>query len=144
MQRKRIHISSALVGAAAEKQLLANVDETNGVNFHNVHFGFAVEPQDADANANGTWVLYCIPDAVSTVPTSSQGVLEAEGSNPFIWAMGVWTASNQSPYTSGDMVIRSSRNCPRDGRLIMVVRMEGVSAGTVRTLQYLTYNTKSL
>ncbi len=137
-------MSSSLEGAGAQKNLIATVDETNGVNFHNVHFGFAVEPITAAANANGIWVLYCIPDATSAVPTSSQGALEVEGSNPFIWAMGVFVTSNESPYTSGDLVIRSSRNCPRNGRLVMSVRIEGVSADTVRTLIYLTYNTKSL
>ncbi len=144
MQRKRVHIQTSVVVSTARVQLLATVDETNGVNFHNVHFGYAVEPQNADANANGTWALFCIPDAVSAVPSTAVSALELEGSNPFLWALGVWTASNQTPYTSGDFVIRSSRNCPRNGRLIMIVDVEGISAGDSRILSYLTYNTKSL
>ncbi len=143
MQRKRIHAKTTAIGVG-ESTLLATVDETNGVNFHNIHFGFAVEPEVADANANGTWVLWCIPDAVSAVPAATFGSLEAEGSNPFLWAMGVWVATNQTGYTSDDMVIRSSRNCPRDGRLVLVVRVDGLSTGNARVIQYLTYNTKSL
>ncbi len=109
-----------------------------------MHFGFGAEPQDADANANGTWVLWCIPDAVSAVPSSAIATLELEGSNPYIWAMGVWTASNQTPYTFPDATFGTTRNCPNGGRLVLSIRMEGVSAGLVRIIRYITYNTRSL
>ena len=144
MQRKRVHAQTSVVSSTGRVLLTGTVDETNGVNFHNVHFGFGVEPENADANANGTWVLWCIPDAVSAVPATAISALEVEGSNPFLWAMGVWTASNQTPYNLGDQVIRSSRNCPRNGRLVLSVDVEGISAGNSRILSYVTYNTKSL
>jgi len=144
MQRKRVHTKTFSAGSSGVSTLVATVDETNGVNFHNVHFGLSAETENADANSHGLWVLWCIPDATSAVPQSDVIGLEAEGSNPFLWAMGTWFASNQTPYNSGDMVIRSSRNCPRDGRLVLVVDIEGATAGNTRIVSYLTYNTKSL
>ena len=144
MQRKRIHVISETKSTGGTTVLAATVDETNGVNFHNVHFGVSVEPEVADANANGTWVLWCIPDAVSAVPGISVSLLEAEGSNPYLWAMGVWVAANQTGFNSLDNVIRSSRNCPAGGRLVLSIRVEGVTSGNCRILGYITYNTKSL
>ncbi len=143
MQRKRVHAATGLL-AVGDANLIALVDETNGVNFHNVHWNFSVEPQDADANANGLWALWCIPDAVSALPTLTFGALETEGSNPFLWATGTWAAANQSPYNSGNLFLNTSRNCPRDGRLVLAIRVDGISAGQARVIRTLTYNTKSL
>ncbi len=143
IERKRIHVASNSSGVNIQ-DLIATVDEANGVNFHNVHCGFACEPENAGANSNGTWVLWCLPDAVSAVPSSLTSVLEAEGSNPYIWAMGVWIASNETPYSSGDITFRTTRNCQNGGRLVLSVNKEGISAGNVRVVRYLTYNTKSL
>ncbi len=144
MERKRVHYKTETKAAGQNSALTYTIDESNGVNAHNVHVNFICEPQDADANAHGSWVLWCLPDAVSSLPSGIIAVLEVEGSNQFLWASGLWSASNQTPFTLGDTSFRTTRNCANGSRLILQVTMEGVSAGVVRIDTMLTANTKSL
>ena len=145
MERKRVHYNSSLkAGTGATTDLVATIDETNGVNAHNIHFSITIEADSTDANSKGQWVLWCIPDENSAVPSSSQAALEAEGSNAFLWACGLWAGSNQTPYNSGDIYLKTTRNCQRGARLVLGTHVEGVTAGSNRIDKMLTYNTKSL
>ncbi len=114
------------------------------MNAHNVHIHITCEPDSTDANAAGQWVLLCLPDEVSSIPAASIASLEAEGSNAFIWATGLWVASNQTPYNSGDIHFKSSRNCQNGARLVLLTHVEGITAGSTRVVKMITYNTKSL
>ena len=144
MERKRVHARTDLLAVGGNGILTATIDESNGVNAHNLHMSFTCEPQDADANAAGQWVLWCLPDEASLVPNPTVAALEAEQSNAFLWAAGLWAASNQTPYVSGDITFSTTRNCQNGARLVFMARVEGVSGGLVRTVQLMTYNTKSL
>jgi len=144
MQRKRVHAVSNLPVVGGASILVATIDESNGVNAHNVHLSICCEPDSTDANGHGQWALWCLPDETSGPPTTTIGALEAEGSNAFLWAAGLWMASNQTPYNSGDITFKSSRNCQNGARLVLTVQVEGLTAGAVRVIQLLTYNTKSL
>ncbi len=145
MQRKRVHVNSTLVaGVGNATSLIGTIDESNGVNAHNLNFCFTCEPDSTDANSAGQWVLWCLPDETSGIPNPSIAGLEAEGSNAFLWASGLWNASNQTPYTSPNIHIATSRNCQNGARLVLIVRVEGITAGSTRVVQMLTYNTKSL
>ena len=105
---------------------------------------FTVEPINSTANANGNWVLWCLPDPVQAIPASTTVALEAEGSNPYIWACGVWSASNENPYCSGTIRLNTSRNCQHDARLVLSIRVEGISAGNAQVNRSMCYFTKSL
>ena len=141
MQRRRVHASTINTGgASAILQLVGTIDETNGTNVHGVRASFIVEPEDANANANGNWVLWCIPDPVSAVPSASTSVLEVEGSNPYIWALGTWAATNETAYCK-DIDIKTSRNCQAGARIVLSVDVEGISAGNARIRATLTYHT---
>ncbi len=145
MERKRIHMNTSLkTGTGSTVDLIATIDESNGVNAHNLHLNFVCEPDTAGANATGTWVLYCIPDETSGVPTSGIAELEAEGSNAFIWACGLWAASNETPFCSGDVTFGTTRNCQNGARLVLAIDVEGITAGGTRINKMITYNTKSL
>ena len=145
MERKRVHAATTVkTGTGSTVDLVATIDESNGVNAHNLHLCFVCEPQDAAANATGTWVLWCIPDESSAIPTGGIGELEAEGANAFLWACGLWAASNETPYTSGDIYLKTTRNCQNGARLVLALDVEGISAGATRINRMLTYNTKSL
>ena len=143
MQRARVHASSDSFGAGTEYSLIYTIDESNGVNVHGLRVSFIVEPENADANANGLWVLWCMPDEVPAVPSPSTGLMELEGSNAFIWACGAYAASNQTPFCK-DLDLQTSRNCQQGARVVLVVRREGVSAGNVRIRAIMRCFTKSL
>ncbi len=145
MQRKRMHANSSTAAAAANStNLIATIDESNGVNAHNIHLSFTCEPDSTDANGAGQWWLLCMPDEASAVPACSIAVLENEQSNAFLWAAGTWAASNQTPFCSGDITFNTSRNCQNGARLVLGVFVEGLTAGIVRVVKTLSYNTKSL
>ena len=133
MQRKRIHAGTFNPAVSAQSNLVGTITEANGVNVHGLWTDFSIEPENADANANGTWVLWCLPDAVSAVPAIGVGTLETEGSNPYIWACGTWIASNQTPF-HGNVRPMSSRNCQNGARIVLSIFNQGVSAGLVRHL----------
>jgi len=143
MQRRRVHAATQSVTTTGPLLLTAIVTESNGINAHGMRCSFSVEPENADANANGTWQLWCMPDELAVVPSGTHSVLEQEGSNAFLWAVGTWAASNQSPYTK-DIEIRTSRNCQNGARMVLQIWIEGVSAGSVRYNRIMTYFTKSL
>jgi len=124
--------------------LIYTIDESNGINAHNVHINFICEPETAGANAHGAWVLWCLPDELSTQPSSAIVNLELEGANQFLWACGLWAASNETPFVLGDTTFGTIRNCANGARLILAIQMDGVSAGAVRVDTMLTANTKSL
>ena len=143
MQRRRVHAISATLGAGGVLNLIATIDETNGVNAHGLRGSIAIEPQDGGANGNGIWNLWCIPDESSTVPNGSFATMEAEGSNAFLWATGTFVVSNETPFNH-DVAIGTSRNCQRGARLILQISLAGLTAGVARTNLLMTYFTKSL
>ncbi len=62
-QRRRLEAETdAIAIGRADAELAFN--ESDAVNFHGVHYCFSIEPENADANANGFWVLYCLPAGV--------------------------------------------------------------------------------
>ncbi len=144
MQRRRVHAVTSNLGVAVSHTLLATIDESNGVNAHGMRISFICEPENASANAWGTWALYCLPDEASALPVQNIAVLETEISNAFMWAVGTWAASNETPYCSPAIDLGTSRNCQNGARLVLIINPEGVSAGLVRISSVMSYFTKSL
>ena len=142
-ERRRVHAQTDLLGSSGRSDTIATVDEANAVNVHGVRFSFVVEPENADANANGNWVLWCLPRISTAIPTSSTTALELEADNPVVWAIGTFAASNQTPYCH-EVSLGTSRNCPAGTRIVLAVDMEGISAGNARVRSILTYFTRSL
>jgi len=121
-------------------------DETNAVNVHGLRFCGSIEPENADANANGFWICYCFPGDIinpdfstlpNTLPDLSDGTY-----NKYVWGVGCWTASNQAPYHF-EFVPSTSRTCQREARVVGVVVKNGISAGAVRINLTLTCFTSS-
>ena len=143
-QRTRIHALTDSGAVSTNHDNIGTVDETTSVNAHGLRVNFSVEPENADANANGTWALWCLPRTTTAIPSTSIGGLELEGDNPALWACGVWTASNQTPYNLPDTALGTSRNCPIGTRIVLRVFRQGVSAGNVRVISIIRYFNTSL
>ncbi len=97
-------------------------------NYHNIWFGFSVEPEVADANAQGKWVLWMKNNVNDTDPIWSGTVINSGDFNNLIIACGVWSASNQSPYTFSSQ-LKSSRNLVANMELVLTIRQDGISSG---------------
>ena len=110
-----------------------NFDKGQVVNVHGLRVEVVLEPQDADANANGVIGVYVLPGGViqnSDLPTTL-GTFGNEDSAPYLWGMGLWTASNQTPY-KWEFTPSTTRNIQAGGRIVVDLRIEGMTAGLMR------------
>ncbi len=117
-----------------------DVDFLDGtvVNVHGYRAIVSIEPQDADANANGFIAVWVLPGGViqnGDLPTTI-GTLGNEDFAPYLWGVELWAASNQTPY-HWEFAPKTSRNMQRGSRIVLEVDISGLSAGLVslNTLQ---------
>ena len=131
-QPKRIDVTEVNIGVAGSVR--AGFGPGVGtilrrlVNYHNIWFGFSVEPQDADANAQGNWVLWLKPDVTQTDVFWTDLNINAQTTTQFIIACGVWGASNQAPFNFSSQ-LKSSRNLVANQELVLSIHQTGISAG---------------
>jgi len=142
MQAKRIGILESNLGVGGQVAISITVptEPREEVNFHNIHASVSVEPQDTDANCQGTWVLELLPENMPG-NTYTDGTVNAETANAVIIAIGVFSASNQTPFNSGDINPKTSRNAKAGDLLRMVATVTGITAGLASTRVLLFANT---
>jgi len=99
------------------------------VNYHNIWGSFSVEPENADANSHGWWILWLKSDTSQPDPGWTVAAINSGDLNMKIIACGVWNASNQTPYTSPPIHLNSSRNLVANQELVLTVRQDGITAG---------------
>ena len=130
MQAKRIQVAEGNDGlsGSTEVELLVPTDPREEVNFHNIWGSVTVEPQDAAANCQGTWVLFLLREN-ATIPTFTDTVTNGESNNAVIIACGVWSASNETPYNSGPIHPATSRTLMPGDRLMLQSVVTGITAG---------------
>ena len=137
-QRRRLTYdsdSNSTLDASNADVTTINLDESDAVNVHGYRFCGSIEPENADANANGFWAVFCLPAGVLNVALdlpSTEGELNSEDTNAYLWGVGCWTASNQAPYHF-EFAPSTSRNCQKGARIVAYVVKSGISAGAVRT-----------
>ena len=103
------------------------------VNLHGFRMEWILEPEDADANANGTWAVWVLPGGViqNTDLPSTFGEFGNEDFAPYLWGIGVWACSNQTP-TTINFAPASTRNIQTGGRVVLQLFVNGLSAGLIR------------
>ena len=133
-QAKRIaHVTnSSGVGIQINLQFGPDATERLQINYHNLWWSFICEPEAADANANGKWALILKKDVTAATPDIGDANIQNETFNQLIIACGVWAASNQTPYVFTEQ-LKSSRTLLAGEVLVLAVRLDGVTAGNVRT-----------
>ena len=133
-QRRLISVTTDQISVGNEEFNTLNLDESASVNLHGLHTCFSIEPENGDANANGFWVVYCLPSQVITATSDlpqSVASLNSDEYNAYVWGIGCWTASNQAPFHY-EFAPRTSRTCQKGARIVLQILVEGVSAGLVR------------
>ncbi len=131
MQAKRIQVNENNLGAGAgvNAEIEVPVSPREQVNFHNIWIGVTNEPQNAGANAQGTWLCYIRRENAPSI-IFTDAVTNAETHNAIIIACGVWGASNESVYNFGTQ-IKTSRNLQAGDKLVITSTVTGVTAGLV-------------
>ncbi len=100
-------------------------------NYHNLWWSLSVEPEAADANAGGIWVLWLRANTNNPVTDWSQATIDADNNTMEVIACGVWAASNQSPFNFSSQ-LKSSRNLVANQELVLSVNVHGLTAGNAR------------
>ncbi len=129
MQAKRIQVQEANngVGGAVNVSLAVPTEPREEVNFHNIWGSVSVEPENTDANAQGTWLLFILREN-ATQPVFTDVITDNETNNAVIIACGVWSASNQTPF---NITIHpsTSRTLQAGDRLFLQSVVTGITAG---------------
>ena len=141
-QRRRLDArsdSNGVLNDAGVDIAQITLDEGPSVNVHGLRYCFSIEPEVADANANGFWVCYCLPAGIivsNDLPNTFTD-LTGEDFLPYVWGVGCWTASNQAPYHY-EFTPSTSRNCQNGARIRCTIVKTGISSGAVRINNTLT------
>jgi len=136
--KRRVEIASGAVGIS-NSFIDMDFDKGQVVNVHGLRVEVALEPENADANANGVIAVYVLPGGLvqnSDLPTTL-GTFGDEKSAPYLWGIHVWAAANQTVH-EWLFAPKTSRNIQAGGRVVVDLRVEGISAGLVRQLTLMT------
>ena len=93
--KRRVEVSTGTPGLSLNF-VDVEFDHSTVVNVHGYRMQFDLEPQDADANANGFWAVWVLPGGViqnADLPITI-GQLGDEDFAPYLWGLGLMMASN--------------------------------------------------
>ena len=127
-ERRRVQATQNNIAVGANGDTVIKFDDT--VNVHSVRVSFNCEPDAADANAHGTWVLMTRSESSAAILDPTIANINAENISQVIWAIGVWSASNQTPYNH-EIAPLTSRNIVRGGDVILRIQVQGLTAGNM-------------
>ncbi len=140
-QPKRISIDS-LNPSAVNGQVSARFGPGTGsilrrlTNYHNIWWSFICEPEVADANAHGVWVLWLKANTNSPDTIWSKATIDSDDNTMEVIACGAWAASNQTPSVFSSRM-SSLRNLVANQELILTVTIHGITSGNVRIMPML-------
>ena len=139
---KRTFIDDTTLGVAGTAEASYDV-AADKVNCSNIWGQFTIEPEDADANSQGSWIMYSVNQQQSAI-IFTDARLNDDTLAQYIIAWGVWSATNQTAYTSPAIQIRTTRNLRKDGILALQVHQTGITAGNSSVRIALSCNTTTL
>jgi len=132
LQKKRLEVSTGTAGISNSFIDMEFVNDAN-VNLHGYIAQVAIEPQDGEANCNGIIAVWVLPNALIQNADLPQfyGSFGDEDHGQYLWGFVPFAATNQTPY-HWKFDPGTSRNMARDSRIVLQIRIEGISAGIAR------------
>ena len=130
--KRRLEVSTSNPGISVNFIDMEFINDAM-VNLHGYRAMLAIEPEDADANCNGIWAVWVLPNNTITngqLP-ATYGAFGDEDRSQYLWGYGPFAATNQTPFHM-EFAPKGTRNMARDSRVVLEIRIEGVSAGLVR------------
>jgi len=105
------------------------VNEITAQRAHNAHglrVEINIESEVMDANSNGWWDVYVFPGDIIQVGDLPQtwSTMDDENTSQYLWGMGLWMASNQTPFHTV-FTPKTSRNLTKSSRIFARVAVEG-------------------
>ncbi len=80
----------------------------------------------------GYWALWLLPRGDSAIPTLNTTTINAEQSSAVLWMLGTWMTDDAGVVSHIGGAPKTSRNCPRGGRLVFTISNSSLSGSTVR------------
>ncbi len=136
IQRRRIASRNTLsntLNSVSNNKNVITMDEGTAVNAHGVRLSMSVNPESSTSNVTGFWYLCALPQTtiVDADMPNSLTTLEDDTFTPYFWAMGVFDASNETPWNH-EIDLKTSRNLKRGARVQLNILLTTISGGSVR------------
>ena len=140
---KRTFINDTTFTAVDTIKEVSYAIEADKVNCSNIWGSISLEPENQDANANGSWALYATQTR-DTGFTWNDTLFNDEPEASALIAGGVWAATNQTPWNHTFSAGKVSRNIRKACQLNLQVYTKGISAGNVSARLMLMCNVTTL
>ncbi len=129
-QTKRIQVIDNTVALGTQLNVTLNTAD-DPCNIHGLILDLWAGVVTSTVPTFGQWALSLLPRGGTTAPALTTAGLNAETNNPIIWMLGSWLASGDDKAHIGGAP-RTSRNCPRGGRLIVGIENSALSGTGIR------------
>ena len=117
------------VGAGA--QLNVPIPATQSCNVHGLILDVWVGSQVDTQHDFGKWGICQLPRGTTAIPLLTTTALNTEVDAATFWMLGSWMIIGPDHNHVGGAP-RTSRNCPKNGRMVFVLENSALSAGAVR------------
>jgi len=128
-QTKRISAVDNTIAAGG--QLDIEIKSDNACNIHGLIVDLWVGQQVATFHDFGYWAVSLLPRTQTQVPNLITSQVNDERDSAVFWMLGSWMIVDTDRAHVGGAP-RTSRNCPRDGRMVVSISNAALSAGSVR------------
>ena len=128
-QTKRQQVIDNTISAGS--QLDVTMPGEDACNIHGLIVDLWVGSQVDTQHDFGKWAVMLLPREGTGVPSLTTANLNNEKDASVFWMLGSWMIIGPDHNHIGGAP-RTSRNCPRQGRMIISIENSAVSAGAVR------------
>ena len=129
-QTKRMLATDNTIAANAQLDRIISTSE-DPCNIHGLMMDFMVGQTGAGLTF-GYWALMLFPRGDTSFPTLNTTGINTQLFEAVVWMSGTWMTDDAGVVSHIGGAPRTSRNCPRGGRLVLVISNSALSASTVR------------
>jgi len=129
-QTKRLQAIDGTLIAGSQSEFIINTAE-DPCNIHGLIIDIWISGATATLPSFGQWALTMRPRLSTAGPGIATSTLNLEADNPIFWMLGTWMVAGIDKAHVGGAP-RTSRNCPRGGRLTIGIQSSALSAGVMR------------
>ena len=129
-QTKRTQAIDNTIAAGAQLDVVLNTAE-DPCNIHGLIIDLWIGQQVVTFHDFGYWAVFILPRKGTAVPPLTTTNINNENDSAVTWMLGTWMVVDVDRAHIGGAP-RTSRNCPRGGRMVISMANSAISAGAVR------------
>jgi len=128
-QTKRQLVIDNTISAGASLNSVLPISDA--CNVHGLIVDIWVGSQVDTQHDFGKWAVMQLPRGGTGIPAITTANINTENDNAVFWMLGAWMIIGPDHNHIGGAP-RTSRNCPKNGRVVVAIENSSVSAGAVR------------